>query len=101
MRTSQRDENLPDPTRIIPTIVSRLTTLHRLFAKAVAIALQKDPGLRESAIELQFNGLIKGPLLLVAGSSVTGPLVVINALDECGTESTRRQVLVNSLRCPH
>ena len=92
------DEHLREPTLIIPTIVSHLATVHRLFADAVAITLRKDPDLGKSAIMLQFNGLIKGPLAQVARSGVTRPLVVIiDALDEYGTESTRRQLLVNFL----
>ena len=64
----------------------------------MAIALQEDPDLGKSAIMLQFNGLIKGPLAQVVRPSVTGPLVVvIDALDECGTEGTRQQLLVNFL----
>ena len=89
------DENLREPRVIIPTIVSHLATVHRLFAKAVAIALQEDPDLGKSAIMLQFKGIIEGPLVQVARSSVTGRMVVvIDALDECGTEGTRRQLLV-------
>jgi len=87
------DKHLRDPALILPRIVTDLSTAYPTFGKAVAAALSKTPTLNTDAMMLQFKGLIKEPLTSLAESG-QGPLVVVvDALDECGTAEDRRRLI--------
>ncbi|KAF8597322.1 hypothetical protein BDV93DRAFT_527490, partial [Ceratobasidium sp. AG-I] len=83
-----------DPQKVLATIVRGLASRHPGYAQAVAVAIQRDSQLCSSPIQMQYNSLIKGPLEISAQVAPSANLVVIvDALDECGTNESRRQLL--------
>ena len=90
------DPHLQDPRLVLPHIASRLASIFPPFGKRVAAALRDDPHLGTEVIWRQFNGLIKSAVLKLSENvwKRSRPLVVIlDALDECGTPETRRPLL--------
>ncbi|QRV96748.1 hypothetical protein RhiJN_24766 [Ceratobasidium sp. AG-Ba] len=83
-----------DPRLVITTIIYDLAVRHSAYANGVLRALEEDPVLPESPMQMLFDKLV----LDVLESSQPAPpeskhIVVIDALDECGSKDTRRQLL--------
>ncbi|KAH8109602.1 WD40-repeat-containing domain protein, partial [Phellopilus nigrolimitatus] len=96
------DPVLRDPTRILPTLASRFAQIHRPYAKLLVDILKQDNGVGQQAIQLQFDGLFKGPieqLQMSKSLASQSPVVfVLDALDECGEVASRRQILTCFLK---
>ncbi|KDQ58361.1 hypothetical protein JAAARDRAFT_46862 [Jaapia argillacea MUCL 33604] len=84
-----------DPSRVIRTMAFELATFDHRISEGVVSATGKYPHIPQMHLEAQFRELVQHPLeASKADISREGPIVVvIDALDECGTEITRRELL--------
>jgi len=91
------DRNNPDnsePHRAIHTLAQQLALFHPLFACELDMRMKKWPRVTEYSLDLQFQYLLQEPLTALAATHDLGPIVIIlDALDECGTSESRRQLL--------
>ncbi|KAG9122397.1 hypothetical protein FRC07_001263, partial [Ceratobasidium sp. 392] len=73
-----------DGDRIIPTLAYQLTRVHRPYHDAVRKILGEDPDVGLSNASVQFETLLREPLVQLKDAVPHGLLVVvIDALDEC------------------
>ncbi|KAG9075711.1 hypothetical protein FRC06_009942, partial [Ceratobasidium sp. 370] len=79
---------------MLTTIIRSLAHQHDLYAKALVAVIQHDSSICGSPVETQFNKMIvdlfKQPELSTSNSEF---VVVVDALDECGDNDTRRKML--------
>lgn len=80
--------------RIVPTIAYQLARYSRPFQSALCRAIEKDPDIGTRQIHLQFEHLLKNPLVEVQGTLLNGAVVVIDALDECEDSETVQEMLI-------
>ncbi|CAE6478076.1 unnamed protein product [Rhizoctonia solani] len=101
---SRLREECRDVNMIIPSIAYQLARFSRPFHHALCNALEKDPDAHVKRLHMQFNALIKDPILQVQHTLPEELTVVIDALDECDNkESTGRMLdvlLRESARLP-
>jgi hypothetical protein len=88
------DSERRDPQRVLASIIHGVAVRHSSYAEAVATAIQSDSLICSSPIQTQYDRLIREPLgrptLPVPAARF---VIVVDALDECGTTNTRRQLL--------
>lgn len=85
-----------DPQQVLTTIVYGLASRHSEYAKAVAEAIQEDAGLCSSPMQKQYDSLVKSSLKKLSKALPPANfVVVVDALDECGTNESRRELLAN------
>ena len=91
------DRNDPlngDPLRVIRTLAFQLADFNHIFAAKLAARIEKSPAVTMSPLDMQFQKLLKEPLAELTSELDTGPIVIVlDALDECGTAATRRELL--------
>ncbi|CAE7099385.1 unnamed protein product [Rhizoctonia solani] len=92
---SRLREECRDVKRIIPSIAYQLARFSRPFHHALCNALEKNPDAYGGSLQLQFNALIKGPVLhdRVRNTLPDELIVVIDALDECENKESTRRIL--------
>ncbi|KIN98727.1 hypothetical protein M404DRAFT_61478, partial [Pisolithus tinctorius Marx 270] len=80
--------------QLIRTVSWDLAEHDPAFRRALADAVAKDDVLKTTSdIVLQWKRLISEPLHQISGHTVGNVLVVVDALDEIGTEPSRRHLL--------
>ena len=80
-----------DPSLVIRTLAYKLASFDSRIGEAVSTAIQTIPDIAESPLHFQFRNLVVQPL---SCAESRGPLViVIDALDECGTSASRKILL--------
>ncbi|KIN98511.1 hypothetical protein M404DRAFT_1005182 [Pisolithus tinctorius Marx 270] len=80
--------------KIFTTIARDLADRDPSFRRALANVIARDHSLATTSdIKLQWEKLILGPLSMVRGGTIGSVFVVIDALDESGLESSRRDIL--------
>ncbi|CAE6405829.1 unnamed protein product [Rhizoctonia solani] len=89
---------LRDPLRVINSIAHELASHSSAYNKALTLAIKDDNGLCASHMQERYEGLIKKPLQESKRINVEPigelPLIVlIDGLDECGSEDNRRSIL--------
>ncbi|KAB5590057.1 Notchless protein [Ceratobasidium theobromae] len=84
--------------RIVPTIAYQLARYSRPFQVALCRALEKDPDISTRKFSIQFESLLKGPLLEVEEAIPENVVVVIDALDECDDSEEVRMFLTELFR---
>ncbi|KAG9078862.1 hypothetical protein FRC06_008125, partial [Ceratobasidium sp. 370] len=88
------DPEQRNPQRLLTTIIRSLAHQHDLYAKALVGVIQQDSSICGSPVETQYNKLIvdlfKQPELSTSNSEF---VVVVDALDECGDNDTRKKML--------
>jgi hypothetical protein len=83
-----------DPLRVIRTLAFQLADLHPSFAAKLATRIERSPNFITSALDTQFRHLLEEPLAELAAEADQGPIVIVlDALDECGTVGTREGLL--------
>ncbi|QRV96745.1 Retrovirus-related Pol polyprotein from transposon opus [Ceratobasidium sp. AG-Ba] len=80
--------------RALSSIIYGIASRHATYANFLRKALEEDPVLPSSPLQMQFNKLV---LDLLSSSSSraqdTHQVIVLDALDECGPEADRQQLL--------
>lgn len=83
-----------DPRRVVRTLAYQLARSNPVYAKELASQITSSPDILESSLDEQFQCLLQEPLSTLAARYDLGPIVVIlDALDECGTPETRKQLI--------
>ncbi|KAG9097865.1 hypothetical protein FRC06_007095 [Ceratobasidium sp. 370] len=87
---------LRDPRRVLTTIIYGLARQWEAYGEAVIAVIREDPDLHSRHIQPLYDALVTKPLQGLTGpKQPTGALVVIvDALDECGDDTTRKLLLV-------
>ncbi|KAF7974185.1 hypothetical protein HWV62_13223 [Athelia sp. TMB] len=82
------------PSRVISTLAYQLAKCNEAVGSAVSAAIDRDPLLCETAIlKSQLTSLLSRPLSEVS-TQIEGPIVIIlDALDECGSADSRITLL--------
>src|ERR1700733_993614 len=90
------DQNDPlnsDPLRVIRTLASQLAYFNPTFAAKLATRIEGSH-IITSALDTQFQHLLEEPLTELAAELDLGPIVIVlDALDECGTARMREGLL--------
>lgn len=92
---TRKNEGLRDPRSIWRTIAFELAILYRgLKAEILDLLVKNKSYLDPQSVDVthQFSGLIKGPLEKLPFETLkTMPIIVIDALDECGFDTQRHE----------
>ena len=80
-----------DPSRVIPTLAYHLAQFSAPFAKRLDEQIETRPDILRSSLEAQFQMLL-AELSKAVGAIMNHPsiVIIIDGLDECGTEKSRR-----------
>lgn len=82
-----------DTSSVIRTLSFGIACADSNIAKQISIAIELDHDIASASATSQFNALILKPLIASA-EDLRGPiLIVLDALDECGTLETRRTLM--------
>ena len=91
------DRNGPpngDPLRVIRTLAFQLAYFNRIFAAKLAGRIEESPDITTSPVDIQFRKLLEEPRAELTSELDMGPLVIVlDALDECGTAATKKRLL--------
>ncbi|QRV96697.1 WD40 repeat-like protein [Ceratobasidium sp. AG-Ba] len=80
--------------RALSSIIYGIASRHATYASALRKVLEEDPVLPTSPLQMQFNKLVLDLLGSFSSSTPdTHHAIVVDALDECGPEAERRQLL--------
>ncbi|CUA74200.1 Ribosome assembly protein 4 [Rhizoctonia solani] len=72
-----------DAKRIVPTIAYQLARRSTPFRSALCKALEEDPDISTGIISVQFDRLLKKPLIEAKSNMPNNLVIVVDALDEC------------------
>jgi hypothetical protein len=86
-------DSLNQPRLVFPTLAFRLASAFPLLKEGILSALKADPDIGQSPIANQFQKLIFHPLSKLPDDLVAPVVIIIDAADECGNESTRKPFL--------
>ncbi|KAG8736526.1 POC1 centriolar protein A [Ceratobasidium sp. 414] len=93
------DPERRDPQRSLTSLVHSLAVRNSSYGNEVAKALQEDISLCRSPMQTQYDKLVRdvlgSPALAYSSDCL---VIVVDALDECGDQSTRRRLLTYLLR---
>ncbi|KIM82890.1 hypothetical protein PILCRDRAFT_7772 [Piloderma croceum F 1598] len=91
------DRNNPsssEPAAVVPTLCYKLASFDPTIRAAVCTQIEHDPSITEASLRVQFTKLLCEPLSSLAVLHDKGPvIVVLDAFDECGNASSRRDLL--------
>ncbi|KEP49066.1 putative vegetative incompatibility protein HET-E-1 [Rhizoctonia solani 123E] len=79
--------------RVVPTLAYQLARYSRPFQAAVGRVLENDPDIGTREISLQFERLLKEPLLKVKNTIPRNVVIIIDALDECDNQRGAKTLL--------
>lgn len=86
--------NRSDPSSVIRTLAYQLGLSNPAVGDAICATVESTPTIPFSPMYFQFQGLIVDPISSVPKRFGSPPiLLVIDALDECGTAKERRDIL--------
>ena len=87
------------PGNVLQTIAYLLAEYSQIIAKSLSEQLKKSGNLDSSTLKVKFDILLQQPLSAVATEIGHPVLIVIDALDECGTPELRHSLLHVLLEC--
>ncbi|CAE6440169.1 unnamed protein product [Rhizoctonia solani] len=87
------DPALRDPLRLINSIAHGLACRYPPYGKRLAKAIETNPELSTSHLQVRYEGLLKKPLSELADVSPSPHFILIDAMDECGADESRQQLL--------
>ncbi|TFK72009.1 hypothetical protein BDN72DRAFT_793016, partial [Pluteus cervinus] len=89
------DKSLRNPLQLWRNICHMLAVVYKPFGLKVAEVIQSDSYLNSGTgtIHVLFQKLFKQPLAMLDADPLQSLVVVIDALDECGTEEDRVQLI--------
>jgi hypothetical protein len=83
-----------DPAAVIRTLSYKLAYFDPSIRAAVSAAIERDFGITEASMRVQFAKLLLEPLASVTSLSTRGPIIIVlDALDECGDPASRKDLL--------
>jgi hypothetical protein len=83
-----------DPRRVIRTLAYQLAQSSPAFAEELALRIKASPLITNSSLDEQFRSLLQEPLVTLVANHDPGPIIIVlDALDECGTPETRKRLL--------
>lgn len=87
-------KHLSKPENVVSTLAANLAFACQHYGTELVAALREKPSLTSSALTIRFRGMITDPIK-AAGNQVERPtlVIIVDALDECGTAHTRTQLL--------
>ena len=92
------DRNDPDnsePRRVIRTLAYQLARFDPNFARELDSQIKTRPSITKSSLDSQFQYLLQRPLAVLSEKGDCGPIIIVlDALDECGTPESRKQLLI-------
>ena len=86
-----------DPSTVIRTISYNLAVSYPLIARFIDEKVKQSGELSSATLKSEFDILLRKPLSSITSETRRPILVVLDAIDECGTPHSR-QVLLNVLR---
>jgi hypothetical protein len=91
------DRNNPlssEPAGVVPTLCYKLASFDPIIGAAVCAQIERDSSITEAAIRVQFAKLLREPLGSLSAPYAKGPvIIVLDAFDECGDSSSRKDLL--------
>ena len=91
---SQNIEEKSNPADVIRTLAYQLSMFNAQIAHGISVAMEQDPHFAALSLQLQFQKLVVEPLCAMGAQSFQGPfLIIIDALDECGTAHEQEGIL--------
>ena len=87
------------PGCVLQTIAYLLAEYSQIIAKSLSEQLKKSGNLDSSTINVKFDILLRQPLSAIATEIGHPVLIVLDALDECGTPELRHSLLHVLLEC--
>ena len=83
-----------EPHRVIRTLAYQLARFNPTFADTLALLVNAEPDIMTLSLDEQFRCLVQEPLASLAKRHDLGPIIIVlDALDECGTVETRQKLL--------
>ena len=80
-----------DPSSVIRTLAYKLALFDSSIGSSILSEIENDKDIATASPQHQFNKLLLQPLLAQASPPPHAPIIIIlDALDECGTPETRR-----------
>ncbi|KAG8715231.1 hypothetical protein FRC11_005205 [Ceratobasidium sp. 423] len=87
------DDNFRDPLRLINSLAYGLAARCPEYGRVVANAIRDNMELCNLHMDQRYEGLIRKPLQELWYLSVSPLIIVVDALDECGTPNSRQKLL--------
>ncbi|KAG9124688.1 hypothetical protein FRC07_010638, partial [Ceratobasidium sp. 392] len=88
------NELLRNPENVVSSLAASLAQKCPPYGAQLVMALRKDKQLAESETRTRFSSLFVNPILELGARPVPHNLIVIvDAIDECGTNDTRKEIL--------
>ncbi|CAE6485879.1 unnamed protein product [Rhizoctonia solani] len=87
------DPALRDPLRLINSVAHGLACRYPPYGKRVAKVIEVNSELCTSHLRVRYEGLLKKPLSGIESVSPPPHFVLIDAMDECGSDDNRRQLM--------
>ncbi|KAL5641644.1 hypothetical protein ACGC1H_001950 [Rhizoctonia solani] len=91
------DPALRDPLRLINSVVHGLACRYPPYGKRVAKAIEANSELCTSHLRVRYQGLLRKPLSGIENVPPQPYFVLIDAMDECGADDNRRQLMEHLL----
>lgn len=82
-----------DVNKIVPSIAYQLARYSRPFRCALLKVLESDRDIHKCLLRIQFERLIVQPLVEIEHTLPKDLIIVIDALDECDSKDSTRQIL--------
>jgi NACHT domain len=89
---SRRNRDRSDATRLVLTLAYRVAITLPSAKQAMEDALAKEPSILDQRLEHQFTKLIVNPVLSIT-KPVSPLIIVIDGLDECGSEAHVKELI--------
>jgi hypothetical protein len=89
-----------DPRRVMRTLAYQLACFDPILAEKIALEMDTFRRITSASFDMQLQHLVMEPLMQLAPSRYLGPVVIIfDALDQCGTRGSRKELLRALTRC--
>jgi NACHT domain len=83
-----------EPATVVPTLCYKLASFDPTIRAAVCAQIECDSSVTEASLRVQFTKLLREPLASLTASHIKGPvIIVLDAFDECGRPSSRKNLL--------
>jgi hypothetical protein len=90
----RKNPSSSEPAAVVPTLCHKLASFDPTIRAAVCAQIERDPGITEASLRVQFTKLLREPLGSLAAPHTKGPvIIVLDAFDECGDSSSRKDLL--------